>query len=239
MQRALRAERIGSTAEMLARVDDQGVKFVEELVVAGERGFEGGAEFFVGRFGISEMVAFEDAAGIGVHNKDGLLAGVEQDGVSSFRPDAALSEELFAKGGGRHGEKMIEGATVFFVQEGYKGFESFGFLTEVSGGAEMAGELGQGDIADRGGGQQLGASQVGDGAFGVFPGSVLRKDCAYDNFEAGAAGPPVLRAIGGEERRIVGMQVVFRPGNCGQGGAQMCSLATHWSKRRGDNLRQR
>jgi len=112
-------------------------------------------------------------------------------------------------------------------------------LTEASGGAEMAGELGRGDIADSGGGQQLGASQVGDGAFDVFPGSVLREDCAYDNFEAGAAGPPVLRAMGGEERVIVGLQTVFRGGDCGQGGARRCSQAPHWSKRRSDNLRQR
>ena len=50
MQGALRAEWIGFAAEMFAGVDNQGVEFVEELVVAGERGFEAGPEFFVSSF---------------------------------------------------------------------------------------------------------------------------------------------------------------------------------------------
>ena len=215
MQGALRAEWIGFAAEMFAGVDNQGMEFVEELVVTGERGFEGGPEFFVSGFGMSEMVAFEYAAGIGVHDKDGMLARVKEDGVGGFRTDAPQGQELFAKSGGRCCEKTIKRTAVFFVEEGYEGFESLGLLAEVSGGAEVAGELGWGDIADSGGGQQLGAAQVGDGAFDVFPRSVLREDSAYDNFEAGAPGPPVLWAISGEERVIVRMQLVFRGGNCG------------------------
>src|SRR4030095_5940365 len=37
------------------------------------------------------------------------------------------------------------------------------------------------------------------GALDVFPGSVLRQDGANDDFEAGTAGPPMLRAVSGEE----------------------------------------
>lgn len=214
MQGALRAEWIGFAAEMFAGVDNQGMEFVEELVLSGERGFEAGPEFFVSGFRMSEMVPFEYAAGIGVHDKNGMLARVKEDGVGGFRADAPQGQELFANSGGRCREKTTKRTAVFFVQEGYEGFESFALLAEVSGGAEVAGQLGWGDIADSGGGQQLGAAQVGDGVFDVFPRSVLREDGAYDNFEAGAPGPPVLGTDSSEERVIVRMQVVFRGEIC-------------------------
>jgi hypothetical protein len=209
MQGALGAERIGFAAEMFAGVDDQRMEFVKELVAAGERGFEGDAEFLMRGFGVREMVALEDAAGIGVHHENGVFAGVKEDGVSGFRANAAQGQESFAKSGGGCCEKTMERAAVVFVEEGYEGFESFGFLAEVPGGTKVWGELRRRNFLDSGGGQQLGAAQVGDGAFDVFPGSVLGKDGAHDDFETGTAGPPVLWAMGGEQRVIVGMQVVF------------------------------
>lgn len=181
------------------------MEFIEELLFAGERGLESRADFFITGIGMSETVAFKDAAGVGVRNKDGMLAGVEKDGVGGFRADATQGKELFAERAGRCGEKMTQRSAVFLREESCEGFEGFGFLPKVAGRAEVDGELGWGDPADSGEGQQLGVAQVGDGAFDVFPGSVLGEDGAYDNFEAGAAGPPVLRAMGSEERVIVGM----------------------------------
>ena len=49
-------------------------------------------------------------------------------------------------------------------------------------------------------------AQIADGAFYVGPGSVLREDGADDNFKAGAARPPVLGAMGCEERVKIGAQ---------------------------------
>jgi len=42
-------------------------------------------------------VAFEDAAGICVHYKNRMLAGVEKNGVGGLGADAAKREQLIAK----------------------------------------------------------------------------------------------------------------------------------------------
>jgi len=46
----------------------------------------------------------------------------------------------------------------------------------------------------------MSGAQLANGAFDVGPRSVLGEDGADDDFEAGAAGPPVLRAVSGEKR---------------------------------------
>ena len=89
-----------------------------------------------------------------------------------------------------------------------------------------------GDGADGGWREELSGAKIGDSAFDVFPGSVLGKDCADDDFEAGTAGPPVLRAVGGEEGMVVGEERGetrwLRDGNTAERG-----------RYGGDHLRQR
>jgi len=63
-----------------------------------------------------------------------------------------------------------------------------------------------GNGADGGWREELSGAKIGDSAFDVFPGSVLGKDCADDDFEAGTAGPPVLRAVSDEEGMVVGVE---------------------------------
>jgi len=103
-------------AVALAGVDDEGVKFVEELMVGRQRGFESGAELFVGGFGMGEGVAFQNTAGVGVDDEHRVLACVEQNGIGSLRPDTAHTQQLCAKSSGRRCEKPGEGTGVLCVQ---------------------------------------------------------------------------------------------------------------------------
>jgi len=128
-------------AEMFAGVDDEGMEFVEELVVGGERGFEESSDFVVGKFGMGVAVTFENAAGVGVDDEDRMFAGVEKNGVGGFRADAAEAEELLAKDGSWRGEQVVERTVVGVEEEFHEGLESFGFLAEVAGGAEEPCEL--------------------------------------------------------------------------------------------------
>ena len=91
------APRGGLAAEIFADVDDEGVKFVEELVVGGEAAFEEGTEMFVGIAGGGQGVAFEEAAGVGVNDENGVAACIEEDGVGGFRADAVDREEFVAE----------------------------------------------------------------------------------------------------------------------------------------------
>ena len=63
-----------------------------------------------------------------------------------------------------------------------------------------------GDGADGGWREELGGAEIGDGTLDVFPGSALREDRTDDDFEAGAAGPPVLGTVRGEECVEVGVK---------------------------------
>jgi hypothetical protein len=70
-------------------MDDESVEFVEELRVGGKGDLKYLSDFFIGGLGVAEAVALQDPARIGVHNENGVLAGVKENGVGSFRADAA------------------------------------------------------------------------------------------------------------------------------------------------------
>ena len=134
---------------MLSGVNDERVEFVEEVVIARERGFESGAEVLIGGFGMGEAVAFEDAAGVGVDYEDRMLAGVEEDGVGGFGADAAKREKLFAEAPGCRGKQAVERAAVLGEEKGDEILESSGFLAEVARRAEASGKSCSTDITDR------------------------------------------------------------------------------------------
>jgi len=188
------------------------VEFIEELGIAWELGFKERANLFVGAARISldsgweEIVAFEDAARVGVDNEDEVPASVEEDGVGGFRADAADGEELIAQSCGSGGEETAERTAVIFIKKSDEGLEGFGLLAEIARGAEVLGERGGRDAVDGGRGEKLCCAKVGNGAFDVFPGGVLREDGADDDFEAGPAGPPLLRTVSSQERVVVGVK---------------------------------
>lgn len=97
---ALSTEGGTSAAEVFSGEDDEGMKFVEEFGIGGQGFFEDGAESFIGFFSGGEAMALENAAGVGIHNEDRVIAGVKQNGVGSFGADAVNAEELFAQGCG-------------------------------------------------------------------------------------------------------------------------------------------
>jgi len=97
---------------MFADVDDERVKFVEELVIGGEGRFEHFDDFIISDFGVNVAVALQDPASVGVDYKDGMFAGVEKNRVGGFRADSAEGEKLMAEDGGGSCEKAPERACV-------------------------------------------------------------------------------------------------------------------------------
>jgi hypothetical protein len=185
--------------EILADVHDEGVKFVEELVLGGKLGLKPFTDFVVRKLGVRVAVAFENATSVGVDYEYGMSAGVEKDGVGGFRADAGQLQELIAKDCGGSSEKAGEGAAVRVEKKVYERLNRFGFLPEVAGRAEKLGQSRCANTTDGLWREHACAAQVANGALDVGPGSVLREDGADDNFETSSAGPPVLRAIGCEE----------------------------------------
>jgi hypothetical protein len=73
-------------------MNDQGVKFIENLMLARQGMFKCGSQFFIAGSRTRQAVAFEYAPGICVDYKNWMLTGVEKNGIGSFRADAAKSE---------------------------------------------------------------------------------------------------------------------------------------------------
>jgi hypothetical protein len=86
------------------------------------------------------------------------------------------------------------------IKEVYEGLERFGFLAEVAGGAEKLRQSRGANAPDGLRREQARVAQVANGTLNVAPRSVLRQDGANNNFKAVPARPPVLRAMGREER---------------------------------------
>jgi hypothetical protein len=185
--------------EILAHVDDEGVKLVEELVLGGKRGLKHFTDFVVPKLEVSVTVAFEDATSVGVDYEYGMFTGVKKNGVGGFRADATQLQESIAEDCGGSSEKAGVGAAVPVEKKVYERLERFGFLPEVAGRAEKLGQSRCANTSDGLWREHACAAQVANGAFRVGPGSVLREDGTDDNFETSSAGPPVLRAIGREE----------------------------------------
>ena len=78
-------------------MNDERVKFVKKLMVGRKRCFKQGAQLFVVGLRKRQAVAFEDAAGICVDDKNRILAGVEKNGVGGLGADAAKREQSIAK----------------------------------------------------------------------------------------------------------------------------------------------
>ena len=112
-QRASCTIGIGFAAVNLAGLDDESVEFVEQLMLVRKARFKEGAQFFVRRFGVGEAVAFENAAGVSINHEHRMFAGVQEDGIGCFRPDAAKSEQLVANSFRRHREEALKRTAVF------------------------------------------------------------------------------------------------------------------------------
>jgi len=179
------------------------MKFVEELGIRQKVLLEEEPDFIVLGFGRSESVALEDAAGVSVHDENGMIACIEENGVGGFRADAMDGEELLPQSFCGNAEHSRERTRKLLLDEAREGLQLFGFLAKVAGRADESGKTRRGDVQHCGDREEFLAAEIGDGALDVGPGSVLREDGADDDFEARAAGPPVLGAIGRHEGFII------------------------------------
>ena len=96
----------------------------------------------------------EDSARIGIHNENRMLAGVEQDGIGSFRTNAVNSKELFAQDGGWSSKHLAERAVMLRSQKTDKLFQLAGLLSKVARRADQASELAQRNLFHGADGQQ-------------------------------------------------------------------------------------
>src|SRR5215470_20390343 len=81
--------------------------------LAADSSFNQRADFFIAGFGSNDSVALQDSAGVRVHNKYRMIAGVEQNGISRFRSYAVQGQQLRAEIGGRLSKHPVQGTGIF------------------------------------------------------------------------------------------------------------------------------
>src|SRR5258708_38288831 len=118
-------------------------------------------------------MALQNAPRVGIHNKDRVICCVEQDGIRGFRTDAVNTQELLSQLCGGSAEHYRKGAAMFFSEKNHKLLELAGFLPEVAGRTDEAGEPRRGDFFNGGRAKQILLAQIGGGARGVYPREAL------------------------------------------------------------------
>src|SRR5258707_8596749 len=91
-------------------------------------------------------MALQNAPRVGIHNKDRVISCVEQDGIRGFRTDAVNTQELLSQLCGGSVEHFRKGAAMLFSEKNHKLLELAGFLPEVAGRTDKAGELSLGNF---------------------------------------------------------------------------------------------
>jgi hypothetical protein len=142
----------GAAAVGLADGYGEGVKLVEEAGVAGRGvGGEGLAgeigEGFVA-FGAGrerkKPVALGDAAEILVGDGDGVVEGVEENGVGSLGTDTRESEKAAAENWGGSGRESFKRTGELLVEHGDKCLESRGLAGGKAGGLDKGAQVFEG-----------------------------------------------------------------------------------------------
>src|SRR5258708_34152842 len=85
-------------------------------------------------------MTLENAPRVGIHNKDRVICCVEQDGIRGFRTDAMNTQELLSQLCGGSVEHCRKGAAMLFSEKNHKLLELAGFLPEVAGRTDEAGD---------------------------------------------------------------------------------------------------
>src|SRR5258708_30738283 len=91
-------------------------------------------------------MALQNAPRVGIHNKDRVISCVEQDGIRGFRTDAVNTQELLSQLCGGSAEHCRKGAAMLFSEKNHKLLELAGFLPEVAGRTDKAGDVALGDV---------------------------------------------------------------------------------------------
>src|SRR5260370_31928649 len=95
-------------------------------------------------------MALQNPPRVGIHNKDRVICCVEQDGIRGFRTDAVNTQKLLSQLCGGSVEHCRKGAAMFFSEKNHKLLELAGFLPEVAGRTDEAGEVWLVDLFVRG-----------------------------------------------------------------------------------------
>jgi hypothetical protein len=150
-----------------------------------------------------QAMTCQDAARIGVRDEEGLLSGVEQDGIDGLRSKASQFEQLAADRLRGLGKERVKRSLVGSVKPSYKRFDGTGLLPKVPGGADASFKLGGGNRAQSRPSEESAFPKATDRRGDIPPTGILSQDGAEDDLQASACRPPTLWAELLQQRFVV------------------------------------
>ena len=98
-------------------------------------------------FWADHIVPVKEAFSVRIHDKDGLVERVNQNGIRGLRADAVDLQKFVPQMGEFLPSHRLEIPMIFIKKEPHKILQPAGFDVEISGGFNVRGELRNGNIA--------------------------------------------------------------------------------------------
>jgi hypothetical protein len=182
------------------------------------------ADLLVFSFGRNKPMPFQNAPGVGVHNKNWMISRIQKNRVGGFWADPVERQQLISEFGSRAGEHSIERSSVIRIEKTYKDFQALRFLPEVARGTYQLLKFRQSKAADSTERKPSRFAKINQGLLDIRPRGVLSQIRPNNHFEARLRGPPMLLSPGGKQRAVVGAdRVVLGLAYCGRGHSSHCS----------------
>ena len=164
---------------------------VEELGIGGQLPEEQLLDLLIPGVFTNEVMAEQDAIGVGIHHEHRFASPIQRDGIGGFRADSLYGQQFFPEGLGVLLEKGLE-IPALFPDGGEKPLEAFGLLVVLPGRSDFFGQHLQGQGFQGLKGEQPILAQCLEDHAHIAPAGVLGQHRTEHDLEGGFAGPPVL-----------------------------------------------
>src|SRR6266446_952145 len=138
----------------------------------------------------NNLVPFQNASRVSVHNKNWVIAGIQQNRVGGLRPYTIDGEQFVAELGGWLREHPLERSAVTLIEKAHKRFQPLRFLPKVTRRANQLLKLRLRRAPDSADGQKPRSPKVAERPLNVRPRSVLRQVGPNNYLEPRLRRPP-------------------------------------------------
>ncbi len=150
------------------------MKFVEEVGVAWELVRDESLDRVVGLVPLHQMVSTENPSRVGIHDKDRLLPGVEEDGIGCLRADPWQVQQPVPEDGGAGPEHPSSVGSIPGHIPATEGLQAHRLLTKIPRGTDQPLQPGDAKTKEPMSREGTGSFQPRDRLLHIVPGGRLR-----------------------------------------------------------------
>src|SRR5271165_2402015 len=146
---------------------------------------------------------FKNTPRVSVHDKHGMIPGIQQNRVGGLRPDTVKGEELCAEFGCRYGKHPRKRSAKLVIEKSDKRFQPPCFLPEVACGANEFLQLRLRSAPDSRDRQKPRFTKIAESLLNIYPRRILGQVRPHDHLKARLRRPPMLASPRGKQTEVV------------------------------------